>query len=175
MFNTWLGRSALPAMQRLVAALALTAIYTGAAQALMEVSPNATTIPVTANRGGPYPASSYVYVVTNNTLSPINWQVTSFRPMVTLAPSTGTLAAGASVSVTATMVTTEIDLLKTQTYPVLLDFRNLTNTGNTVQKFIDITVVPATAPNDNFANATVIAGSQRDVAVVERFLHARDR
>ena len=98
--------------------------------------------------GGPFSPSSVTYTVTNTGTASMNWTATKVASWVTLSAAGGTLAAGATATVTASIGTGANSLAASGTsYTDTVTFTNTTNgTGNTTRP-VSLTV-----------NATNVAG-----------------
>ena len=97
--------------------------------------------------GGPFTPSSLSYTVTNTGTAPMNWTATKVQSWVTLSSAGGTLAAGATATVTASIGTGANSLAASGTsYTDTVTFANTTNgTGNTTRP-VSLTVNAAAAP-----------------------------
>ena len=97
--------------------------------------------------GGPFTPSSLSYTVTNTGTAPMNWSATKVQSWVTLSSAGGTLAAGATATVTASINSGANSLAASGTsYADNVTFTNTTNgTGNTTRP-VSLTVNAAEAP-----------------------------
>ena len=83
--------------------------------------------------GGPFTPSSQTYMLQNTGGTAINWTAANVQTWTTLSAASGTLAAGASVSVTVS-INTAANALAAGTYTDTVTFTNTTNgTGNTTR------------------------------------------
>ena len=73
--------------------------------------------------GGPFAPSSMAYTVSNTGLSSLNWAINHTQSWVSVSPGSGTLAAGASLSVTSS-INAAASLLATGVYTDNLVFSN---------------------------------------------------
>ena len=81
--------------------------------------------------GGPFTPQNITCTLTNLGGSPCDWSVSKTLPWLTLAPGSGTLAAGANVNVTISL-NANANVLAAGSYTNLLGFNNLANgLGNT--------------------------------------------
>lgn len=83
--------------------------------------------------GGPAPVATATYTVQNPGLTSINWSASRTQPWLALAPTSGTLAAGASVNVTVSM-NAGVNTLPIGTHTDTISFTNTTSSlGNTTR------------------------------------------
>lgn len=83
--------------------------------------------------GGPFSTPSKPYVIENEGNNPLDWSVSSSQPWLTVAPSSGTLNPGDTVSVKAAL-TLEADLLALGGYSAVISFvNNSDGAGNTTR------------------------------------------
>jgi len=102
--------------------------------------------------GGPFSPSSQVYALKNTGGSIISWTAAKTQSWVTLSPSSGSLAAGATTNVTVS-INSNANALAAGSYADTLTFTNTTNgTGNTTRGVgldvlapASLSVSPATA------------------------------
>jgi len=97
---------------------------------VLSVTP-ATPFETTGPAGGPFTPASTGYTIANTGNLPMNWTVSNTTSWMTVSPSSGTLAAHGSITVTAT-TTLNANSLITGIYSDSLVFTNISNgTGNT--------------------------------------------
>ena len=95
--------------------------------------------------GGPFTPSSLSYTLTNTGTAPMNWTASKAASWVTLSAAGGTLAAGATTTVTAS-INSGANSLAAGSYTDTVTFTNTTNgTGNTTRP-VSLTVNAAEAP-----------------------------
>lgn len=87
----------------------------------------------TAAIGGPFSPASTTYTLTNKDTTPVNWSASNTQNWLTLAPSGGTLGAGASVVVTASF-NTEANALPLGVYSDTMTFTNVTKGKSTTRE-----------------------------------------
>ncbi|MBL9185109.1 MAG: M36 family metallopeptidase [Verrucomicrobiaceae bacterium] len=78
--------------------------------------------------GGPFAPAAQAYTVSNTGTAPLSWTAASNQTWITVAPASGTLAAGASTTVTAT-ISAAADALADGLYSATLTFTNTTSTA----------------------------------------------
>lgn len=106
----------------------LTAVTPGA----LAVTP-ATGLAASGNAGGPFTPSSQDYTIQNTGGASINWTAAATQAWVTVAPASGTLAAGATATVSVT-INTSANALAVGTHSDTVTFTNVTNgNGNTTR------------------------------------------
>ena len=120
--------------------------YTVAAPApALTVTP-ATGLISSGNQGGAFSPASAIYAVANTGTASMNWAATTTAAWLTLAPTGGTLTAGANTSVTATINATA-GTLAVGSYSDMIIFTNsTTGTGNTTRA-VSLAVGSNTAPS----------------------------
>ncbi len=92
-----------------------------------------TTFALVMPPNGPFPTTTTTYTLNNPGLTAINWTATKSNSWLTLNPSSGTLAAGASVNVIAS-INSNANALGVGTHPDTIVFNNTTNGfGNTTR------------------------------------------
>lgn len=95
--------------------------------------------------GGPFTPSSQIYTLTNTGTASMNWTASKVQSWVTLSTGAGTLAAGATTTVTAS-INSGANSLAAGSYSDNVTFTNTTNnTGNTTRP-VSLTVNAAEAP-----------------------------
>jgi len=117
-----------------------------AASPVLTVTP-ATTLSSSGSVGGPFTPASQAYTLTNTGTGSLNWTATKSAAWLTLSPATGTLASGASTTVTAS-INTNANSLPSGNYADTVTFANTTNgTGNTTRSAslsVNFTTAPGT-------------------------------
>jgi hypothetical protein len=84
-------------------------------------------------QGGPFSPISKIYTLTNTGGSAINWNVSRTKTWISLSSTSGSLAAGASTSVTAS-INSNANSLTEGSYSDTISFTNTTNgSGNTTR------------------------------------------
>jgi len=94
----------------------------------------------TGIEGGPFEPESKIYTLTNRGTSEIHWSATSTQSWVTVLPSGGALAAGASVSATAT-IASAANGLSVGSYGGIITFSNRSS-GAVQRRGVSLQVVP---------------------------------
>lgn len=95
---------------------------------LLDVTPTAA-VTSSGNFGGPFTPASHVFTLTNIGDAQLDWTATETLPWLTLSSTSGTLSAGASTTVTATI---NASTLEPSNYSGGIDFANTTTgRGNT--------------------------------------------
>jgi len=92
---------------------------------VLSVTP-ATMFTATGSSGGPFNPSSASYSVANTGNLPMNWSVSNTTNWLSVSPSSGTIAAGGSTTVTATFTSNAISLTS-GSYNDSMAFTNITN------------------------------------------------
>ena len=99
----------------------------------LAVTPS-TQLSATGNAGGPFTPSAITYIVSNTGTGSMNWTASKTASWLTLSSSGGTLAGGASTSVTASINSTNANNLTGGSYSDTVTFTNTSNgTGNTTR------------------------------------------
>lgn len=93
--------------------------------------------------GGSYLPSSVVYTLQNTGTTSINWTATKTAAWVSLSATSGTLAAGASTTVTVSVVAATIDALADGAYSDTVTFTNTTNGNGDTTRVVSLTVTAA--------------------------------
>jgi DNA/RNA endonuclease G (NUC1)/PKD repeat protein len=91
------------------------------------------------NQGGPFSPSSEVYTLTNTDTKPLNWAVGKNAPWLDLSATSGTLAAGASTDITAS-VNSAANSLAGGAYSATVMFSDLA-TGAWVTRSVGLTAL----------------------------------
>jgi hypothetical protein len=98
----------------------------------------------TIPQGGPFAPASQTYTLTNTGTAPLDFTVTKTQAWVTVLPSGGTLAAGATANVIVSMNGFAITLAP-GTYADTVTFANTTNGSGDQTRPMSLTVTAATA------------------------------
>jgi|GEM_PF-1939125 len=108
----------------------------------------------TGYRGGPFTPAGHPFTVTNTGGAPLAWTVSTSTPWISLSSNGGTLAGGASTTVTANLDAAALAAFATGTSNGSITFTNTVNgAGNTTRNI----TVNATAHGD--LTITPVAGS----------------
>ena len=91
---------------------------------------------------GPFDPASIVYMVQNPGSTPINWTASSAQSWITLSPTMGTLAPGASTTVTVS-INSNAKSLMPNTYTDTVTFANTTNGSENTTRSVGLTIAPA--------------------------------
>lgn len=105
----------------------------------LAVSP-ATSLDSSGLVGGPFSPTSQPYTLTNTGEAPISWTASTGQSWLTLAPASGTLNAGASTTVTAT-INSAANSLAAGNYSDTLTFSNSTNGNGSTTRGATLNVV----------------------------------
>ena len=103
------------------------------------VSPNAS-LAAGGVIGGPFSPTGQTYTLTNNGAGSLNWTVASNQGWLAVSPASGTLAAGATASVTANL-TAAANSLSVGGFAATLTFTDIT-TGVAIPRQASLTVTP---------------------------------
>jgi C1A family cysteine protease len=111
---------------------------------VLSVTP-AAGLTATGTAGGPFIPSSQAYTLTNTGGSAINWTASATKTWVGLSSPSGTLAAGATATVTAS-INSSANTLAAGAYTDSVTFTNTTNgTGNATRSVsLTVSAAPAT-------------------------------
>ncbi|MCX7766677.1 MAG: hypothetical protein N2246_08260, partial [Candidatus Sumerlaeia bacterium] len=89
--------------------------------------------------GGPFTPSAMVYTLFNNGIDSLNWTATATQNWITIEPSNGNLAPGASIDVTVS-INSNANTLSMGQYTDVVTFTN-TNTANTRARGVKLRVM----------------------------------
>ncbi len=109
-----------------------------ASSAALAVTP-ATAFNSSGAGGGAFSPSSQTYTLTNASASSLSWTATNTASWLTLSARSGTLAAGASTTVTAS-ITANANSLAAGTYTDTIAFTNLNNSADNTTRAASLTV-----------------------------------
>lgn len=109
--------------------------------------------------GGSYLPSSLVYTLTNTGTTSINWTAAKTAAWVSLSSASGTLAAGASTTVTVSVVAATIDALADGAYSDTVTFTNTTNGNGDTTRSVNLTVTAADGDGGSEASEIVSYGT----------------
>ena len=90
-------------------------------------------------QGGPFSPSRSTYTLRNTGRSSISWAASKAQGWITLSPSSGTLAAGASTTVTVS-VNSNANNLGTGNYAGTVNFRNTSNGSGDSSRTVALTI-----------------------------------
>ena len=93
------------------------------------------------NQGGPFTPSSKTYTLQNTGGTSINWTASKGQAWVSLSSTGGTLAAGASTTVTVS-INSNANSLTPGTYSDIVSFTNTTNGNGNTTRPVSLTVNP---------------------------------
>ena len=142
-FTSWSGSlsgSTNPSTVTMNAAKTITANFSS--PGVFTVNP-ATGLSASGNQGGSFSPSSVAFTLQNTGGTAINWTGSKTQGWVTLSAASGTLAAGASTTVTASINSTA-NSLTAGSYTDALTFTNSTNGNGTTSRSIGLTVATNT-------------------------------
>jgi len=91
--------------------------------------------------GGPFTPSSASYQVTNTGSGSMSWSANGAPAWITLSPASGTLASGASTTVTAS-INTAANSFGVGTYTGTINFNNTTSGFGNTSRSVSLTVTP---------------------------------
>jgi hypothetical protein len=158
-FVSWSGSltgSTNPSTITMNAAKTITANFSS--PGVLTVSPG-TGLTASGIQGGPFTPSGQTYTLQNTGGTSINWSVSKGQNWLTLSAASGTIAPGATTTVTASMNSTA-NGLGVGSYADTLTFRNTTNgTGNTTRS------VSLSVTTNTFAHSITTAPSGLQVIV----------
>ena len=158
-FSGWIGGAsgtANPLTTTMTGNLSLTANFTPLAGTLT-VTP-ATVLNATGAPGGPFTPSSATYTLQNSGNPAITWSASNTQTWVTLSSIGGSLAPGATATVTVSL-SANADTLAVGSYSDTVSFINTTNGSGNTTRAVNLAVT--TSQTSNIAPlATVTASSQ---------------
>ncbi len=99
----------------------------------------------TGPTGGPFTPASTTYNLSNTGGQPLDWTASTTANWVTLSPTSGTLAAGASASVTVSLGV-QATSLAAGNHAGPVQFKNTTNGLGNVARYVALTVIPPEEP-----------------------------
>lgn len=111
----------------------------------------------TGSEGGPFGPSSKTYTLTNSGGQPINWTAAKTKPWVTLSKASGTLAAGASDTVTVSLNAAANDL-GSAVHNDTVTFTNTTNTCGNTPRPVVLSISPAGGGDPPMTTASRTSG-----------------
>ncbi len=114
------------------------ALVVNASPGVLSVTPEAG-LSASGLVGGPFRPSSQVFTLANSGDSALEWQVTTSAPWLTLSAAEGTLAEGATTSITVA-INDQADLLPAGEHTNTCRFLNLTTGAGDAQREVRITV-----------------------------------
>ena len=123
--------------------------------AVLAITPSGSTS-FTGNFGGPFTPASATYTLTNNGNLPLDWaESKSSSAWLTITPTSGTLAAGASVALTMTL-TSSANTTAVGSYSATLTFNNNTTGDGNTTRTVNFTVsgAPVMAVTAGTLNST---------------------
>ncbi|NVN92409.1 MAG: PIG-L family deacetylase [Desulfuromonadales bacterium] len=135
---------------------AVTANFT-ALPGTLTVTP-ATALTASGVAGGPFSPSSAVYTLQNTGNTAINWSASATQSWATLSSTSGSLAPGASATVTAS-INSSANSLAAGSYSGTVTFTNTTNANGNTTRAVNLTVTSA-LPSNIAPLATVTASSE---------------
>lgn len=103
----------------------------------------ATAFSATGNQGGPFSPSSQAYQITNTGQSAVNWAAATPQTWLSLSSTGGSLAAGASVTVTAS-INAGANALAAGNYSGTITFANTTNSNGNTSRNVSLNVTSPT-------------------------------
>jgi hypothetical protein len=111
--------------------------------------------------GGPFTPSSLTYTLQNTGDETMDWRVTRLRTWTTVSPTTGTLLAGSSTTVTVS-INYRADSFAPGTYTDTVTFTNLDGGSGNTTRGVSLTVVAAGAlsvtPAEGLASEGFVGG-----------------
>jgi uncharacterized repeat protein (TIGR02543 family) len=146
-FSGWSGGangSANPLTTTLTGNLSITANFTALAGTLT-VTPM-TALSANGAPGGPFTPSSSTYTLQNSGNPAITWSASNSQPWVTLSANGGSLAPGATATVTVSL-SANAATLAVGSYSDTVTFTNTTNDSGTTTRTVNLAVTTAQASN----------------------------
>lgn len=110
----------------------------GPVPAALSLTP-ASSLSSSGPEGGPFSPSSQAYTLTNSGGEPLDWTASVTEPWVSLSPTIGILAAGASTSVTVS-INSAANSLDAGSYSDTVRFNNATNGSGDTTRDVSLTV-----------------------------------
>lgn len=128
--------------------------------ATLSVTPS-TTLSATGPYGGPFPTTSVTYTLTNTGNTSLSWTAAKAASWITLVGTSGTLAAGATTTVTASIGTGANSIsASTTTYTDTVIFNNTTNGDGNAGRAASLTVNKSSPVFSNLtASPTITYGT----------------
>jgi uncharacterized repeat protein (TIGR02543 family) len=108
--------------------------------------------------GGPFSPSSASYTLQNSGNTTINWSASATQSWITLSVTSGTLAPGATATVTVS-INSNANTLVDGSYSDLVTFTNTTNGNGSTTRAVNLTVTTV-APSNIASLSTVTASSE---------------
>ncbi len=94
---------------------------------------------VSGQTGGPFGPASQAYSMRNGGTSPLNWTASCTQGWLTVSPGSGTLASGASATVTASIVGAAANLLSAGTYADVVTIANTSGGSGSTKRWATLT------------------------------------
>jgi uncharacterized repeat protein (TIGR02543 family) len=158
-FNNWSGDgtgSTNPITVSMTGTKTVTANFNvNANPGVLSVTPG-TGLNASGNKGGPFSPSSQAYTLQNTGGTSINWNASKTQTWVTLSPASGSLAAGASATVTAS-INSNANSLNGGSYSDTVNFVNSTNGNGNTSRSVTLSV---NAASQSYTVATEPPGLQ---------------
>jgi uncharacterized repeat protein (TIGR02543 family) len=178
-FNNWSGDgtgSTNPITVSMTGPKTVTANF-NANPGVLSVTPG-TGLSASGNKGGPFAPSSQTYTLQNTGGASVNWTASKAQTWVSLSPGSGSLARGASATVTVS-INSNASGLNGGSYSDIVNFVNATNgSGNTSRSVaLSVNAVPQsyTVTTDPLGLQVVVDGvthtSPKDFGWVANSLH----
>jgi PKD repeat protein len=113
-------------------------------------------------QGGPFSPSSQTYTLTNSGSGSMNWTAAKTANWLTLSATSGTLAAGATTSVTVS-INANANSLAANTYSDTVGFTNTSNGVGNTTRTVNLTVNPtpaqlAVGPSSGLSSSGFVGG-----------------